>query len=107
MPNTPAPQAELDLTREEYVFVDALVGAMTGYTIAELPAEDLDLVGQCVDTYYAYIENYFAENFEKRDYVKLMAAEKYTQPQLTTDTDLRGKYLEAYDDFLKTLRGEV
>ena len=107
MPTATARRAQLDLTETEYLFVDALVGAMTGYTVAELPEEDLDLVGQCVDAYYAYIEDYFAQHFEKRDYLKLKAVEKYSKPSLEEEPELAKKYLEAYRSFLAIAKGQA
>lgn len=97
----------LGLPAEQYAFVDTLVAAITGYTLAELPAEELHLPRYCLDFYDLYIEDYFSRHFLVRDVMQLKAYRNQLKENGEVDSAFRTKYRIAHTEFINLLRAGV
>ena len=91
-------------TQGEYKVMNALVKAMTGYALAEVPVEkQQELAENCYSLYHEFLLDYFRQHFEKRDVTRFQAMGKYAHPNLQDDPDLLAKYREANQVFLAEL----
>lgn len=91
-----------DLT---WQFLDSLVTAILGRSIAEIPEEyRQEMVLECVELFNDYILKYVSMKFSKKDALRLQASQKFASPEVFAKfTDLADKFNEAYDSFLKIL----
>lgn len=88
----------------EYTFANALVKAMTGLSIPQIPEANLHLVTRCLNIYYLYIENYILMNFGKKAYIQLKSIGMVNRKSMSDFPQLEGMYDEAYTNFLLTLK---
>jgi hypothetical protein len=93
----------LNLTSDEFDFANALVKAMTGFGIDQLPSQNHDMVEKCLQTFYGYITAYFQEHFHKKSCLQIAGLQKYTRPQIDEIPGMSDKFDEAYNSFLKLL----
>lgn len=91
---------------QELVFVEALLKAITGLPLEDIPNDKKsDMAKQSIDIYTNYIIGYFKENFEAKDIVRIKQVLKEGNVSIFDKfPDLQVKFDEAYESFINYLK---
>lgn len=85
-------------------FVQALVLAITGFHIEEIPdGKKEEIVKDCVEFFTSYIVAWVEENYDKKDAIRLKVGYETGENIFEKYPDLEQKYDEAYQAFVKML----
>ena len=85
-------------------FVEALVVAITGFHIKEIPSEKREeIVKDCVEFFTGYIVSWVEENHNKKDAIRLKVGYETGENVFKKYPELEEKYDEAYAAFVKML----
>lgn len=102
--NQQAPQGGPGLDDNLKEFVEALVLAITGFHIEDIPEDKREeIVKDCVEFFTGYIINYVGEKYDKKDSIRLKVGYETGENVFEKYPDLEAKYDEAYQSFVKML----
>lgn len=96
----------LDSKTQEEVgeFVEALVLAITGFKLEEIPEEKREeIVSDCIELFTKFILEYVEVNYSKKDALRLKAGYETGEDVFTRFPDLKEKYETAYKAFIEML----
>jgi hypothetical protein len=91
---------------QDLVFVDALIKAITGISLEDIPNDKKAyMIEQSLSIYQNYIIGYFKENFEDKDVLRIQQILKEgTTTIFDKFPELQTKFDEAYDSFIQYLK---
>jgi hypothetical protein len=91
---------------KDLVFVDALIKAITGLSLEDIPNDKKNyMIEQCLDIYQNYIVGYFKENFEDKDIIRIEQILKEGKTTIFDKfPDMQTKFDEAYQSFINYLK---
>ncbi len=86
-------------------FLNDLVGAITGYTIDQLPESKRDhIVLRCRDIFNNFILDYVEAKYDKKDAVRLKSVQIFEDDDIFNKfPDLENKFQDAYNVFVNSL----
>jgi hypothetical protein len=91
---------------EDLVFIDALIKALTGLSMQDIPDDKKTyMIEQSLSIYENYIVGYFKENFDTRDALRIQQILKEGNTNIFDKfPEMQTKFDEAYQSFLNYLR---
>lgn len=89
-------------------FIEALVLAVTGFYVKEIPEEKRDeIISDCIDLFTKFILEYVEVTFGKKDALRLKAGYETGEDVFSRFSDLKEKYENAYNAFVKMLEENI
>lgn len=89
-------------------FVEALVLAITGFHIHEIPQEKREeIIKDCVEFFTGYIVSWVEENHSKKDAIRLKVGYETGENVFLKYPDLEEKYDQAYAAFVEMLERNI
>ena len=93
-----------NVQQEVNEFVEALVLAVTGFYVNEIPEEKRgEIISDCIELFTKFILEYTEEKYGKTHALRLKIGYETGEDMFGKFPDLKGKYEEAYQAFIKML----
>jgi hypothetical protein len=91
------------------IFIDSLVQALLGYSIAQIPApKQAQSVEMCLKYFTTFIEEFVSKNFGGKDALRLKASLQFAGNEIFEKfADLGEHFDQAYEAFLSHLEAKT